>query len=127
MPSRNNTQTVKGGPQGSDAFITVRKLRYGERDLQDTLSDISVRVGELQGEFDNADSQRQRDILSEVSQIEGQMLGLLLPFVTAWNWVNDAGEKMPLPSDIGSVELNMDEVTWLRDSIQSVLFPSQKK
>lgn len=143
MPQRRSTVRVEGGPQGDDAYIAVRKLRYGDRELDDELMAIRqelqhlvmVELGvKMDGDQISAPSVDGEEDLKKlnaaeqrIEELQRQQLALLLPFVVEWNWVDDEGEAMPLPHESGKADLYREEVEWLGDSIYKALFPDRSK
>ena len=124
-PSRTQIKKVSGGPQGPGAWVQIRKLKYAERDLDEEFFQIAVRGDELTKEMASPEttSERKGEIGNEIQLIDQELLALLLPFVVDWNWVDDNDNKMPIPDEIGKVELYRDEANWLTDAIREVVFP----
>jgi hypothetical protein len=128
-PSRSQTKKKNGGPQGNAAWVVIRKLKYGERDLDQEFFALAVRGDELTNEINSPDvsSDRKNEIGDEIQEIELEILGLLLPFIVDWNWVDDDGNKMPIPETVGTVELYREEANWLTDAIREVVFPRREE
>lgn len=88
MPSRNRTRTIKGGPQGADAVLeiiipTVDENRQQQAIItqyQSIASEDANKVGEMQ------------------EAIEVAAREYIAAHVKFWNWVDDDGKELTLPS-----------------------------
>lgn len=97
MPERKNEQRVDAAAvQGAGAYVIVRPLTYGEAKA------IRRRAADL--------PEAEQSALSEL---------LLIDKVVGWNWVDAAGQLLPLPaSDPGVLErLTLEEVTFLSAAV----------
>lgn len=94
MPQRSRTKTVYGGPQGKDAFVTVKKFTVDEGRAYNT---------RMEANRGNSDEQEQdaREALSE--------------WVVEWNWVDEDNKPLPQPHKNAAVigQLLTDELAWL--------------
>jgi len=126
-PSRSQVKKVSGGPQGGGAWVQIRKLKYGERDLDEEFFALAIRGDELTTELDSPETsvERKGEIGDDVRVVELEILSLLLPFIVEWNWVDDDNNAMTIPDEIGKVELYRDEANWLIDAIRGVVFPQR--
>lgn len=103
MPKRINTHKVFTPKlQGDGSYVTFRSIPYG-------------RVKEIQRQFAEVAEQSTETKIEETNAL---MESLFKELVTEWNWVDDKGTDMKLPSeglDIGT--LNAEEVEFLSNQI----------
>ncbi len=77
MPQRVRTKTVKGGPQGADAFVTIKKQTLDESRA------FAARINKAAEGKTDADEQDARATYA----------GIILD----WNWVDEDGAALPKP------------------------------
>lgn len=102
--------------QGEGAYVVVRKLGYAQRQ-QATRMMAEAFGGKLPQKIEGADIAVTSEFL--VGN-DAYTRDLLTSNVIEWNWVNDAGKALPLPSADASVieRLTDDEVNFLAKAIQ---------
>jgi hypothetical protein len=98
MPQRTRIRTIKGGPQGEDASITI----------------VIPTVGEMRAQ---GNSTRNLDRASD--EMENSARAYLSRHVRAWNWVDDEGKPMPKPHDNPDVfgDLTPDELEFIGNAL----------
>ena len=107
----------------------VRKLKWGERDLDEDFKDAALLAIDAQREFEAEDTtpERRRELYEKLMEAQEGQLSLLMPFIVEWNWVDDDDKTMPLPSEAGRIEVTREEAVWLIENIRPVLFPEQSE
>lgn len=108
MPKRqSNTTRVEGGPQGSDAYVVVKRLTLAE-----------------QNEFGKSFANVAENVDEQTAAI-GEVLGDLL---LEWNWVDNDDAPLPQPVNNPAIfsTLYNDELEWLIKAISGTA-DSQKK
>lgn len=111
--------------QGEGAYVVVRKLGYVQRQ-QATRMMADAFGGKLPQKLDSAEIAITSEFLAGNDAYTRQLLG---ENVIEWNWVDDAGKALPVPSADGSVieRLTDDEVTFLARVIQGGAAPVTEK
>jgi hypothetical protein len=113
MPQRQNTLRLETPQlQGDGSFVTLRRLSWerqqeAQRLLAEGNGGTLPRDGaemSVTAEFLRTNEAWTREILAES--------------VINWNWVDDAGQPMPLPVDGGIPLLSLDEVLFLLRTLQ---------
>ena len=107
MPKRLNTKRVACDEvQGDDSFVVLRRPTYGEA------------MAALRAQ--DSDSAEQREQVGRA---------LLAGRVVEWNWVDDDGQLLPLPStDLQVIErLTDQEVEFLFRSLSSAAVEAEGK
>lgn len=97
MPQRKNQLKIDAAAvQGDGAYVIMRPLTYGES------KDVRRRSPHM--------NEEQKLAYSE---------DLIATHVIAWNWVNDVGEPLPLPSQNQTVLhlLTVDEIGFLSNAL----------
>ncbi|MDD5000878.1 MAG: hypothetical protein PHO55_07835 [Thiomonas arsenitoxydans] len=115
MPRRHNTKRINGGPQGNDAFISVKKLAWSERDAY--LEGLQKLLMDQESAFERGDS-------AKVADLNRAILSYAAERIVAWNWVDDDENTLPLPKDKPELvdQLYADEVTFLaRETVKVLL------
>lgn len=118
MAERQNTKWVDSEVvQGPGSFVVVRKLGYGQRQAATKM--LSAAFG---GQLPTAETLG--DVAAPVALLDANdafTRELLAENVAAWNWVDDAGELLPLPRVAAEVidELTDEEVTFLVKAIRA--------
>ena len=88
MPSRNRTRTIKGGPQGTDAVLEIIIPTVDENRAQQA---VITQYQALAKEDESKVGEAQE--LIEVAARE-----YIASHVKFWNWVDDDGKELTLPS-----------------------------
>lgn len=93
MPKRQSTQKVASPDiQGDDSYVVVRRLKYG----------MAKRASELQGS-------------NEPGAVDAFTREVVVAAVEDWNWVDDDGEPLKVPSADPNVidDLTGQEINWI--------------
>lgn len=119
MPQRQGVVQVDASPvQGDGAWVRVRRMSYGQKQTATRLL-AEACGGRVPRSRAEAESQvaLTTEYLTEQDAFTQQ---LLVESVMAWNWVDDAGQPLPLPSAEPAVVLRLtdDEVTFLATAIR---------
>jgi hypothetical protein len=77
MPVRNRTREIKGGPQGIDARMTISLPTVDESQTQINLA---------------------KELGDNPEELEREARAYIARHIIGWNWVDDAGQPMTLPS-----------------------------
>jgi len=111
--------------QGEGAYVVVRKLGYAQRQ-QATRMMADAFGGKLPQKLDDAQIAITSEFLAGNDNYTRQLLS---KNVIEWNWVDDAGNALPLPiADVSVIErLTDDEVTFLARVIQGGAAPATEK
>lgn len=111
--------------QGDGSYVVVRKLRYAQRQ-QATRMMAAAFGGTLPQKLEGADITLTSDFLAGN---DAYTRDLLTANVIEWNWVDDTGKGLPLPStEPGVIErLTDDEVNFLARAIQGGQTPAEVK
>lgn len=111
--------------QGDGAFVVVRKLGYAQRQAANRMM-AEACGGKLPQRQEDADITLSSEFLAGNDAYTRK---LLMENVVAWDWVNDDGEKLPLPSANPAVieDLTEEEVTFLTKAIQGGAAPAAEK
>lgn len=113
MPKRTVTKTVKGGPQGSDAFFVFRHLTVGESQK------YGPRVrAPFEGDPDDEVALTEHNQAEDALVLEHN-LERLSTIVLDWNWVDDNDDPLPKPENNPDVfrQLNGPEMNFISDSL----------
>ncbi len=96
MPKRQNIYTILSDEvQGSGSFVKVRAIRYGEaRQMAPVLT-------------------------SEDPEVSGPaLIEMLIKHVVEWNWVDDVGDALPLPTSGDIIDdLTAQEIKFLAGAL----------
>ena len=97
--------------QGEGSFVVVRKLGYAQRQTANRMM-AEACGGTLPQKIEDADIAITSEFLAGNDAFTRE---LLMANVVAWNWVDDAGQPLPLPSADPAVieDLTEEEVTFL--------------
>lgn len=80
MPERKSTRKVNSQEvQGDDSFVVLHRITVGERRALES-------------------AQSQAEAKGEKFDVEQYGIDVLTRHLVAWNWVNDAGDPLPLPN-----------------------------
>ncbi len=116
MPERRNTFRVESDEvQGEGSFVVLRRQSW--RDAQAN----ARMLAELNGGVVPVAGERVRATVAFLAANEQATNEMLQKAVVAWNWVDDAGKPLPIPSE-GDPDLNSQEVQFLVRALQ----PSQE-
>ena len=102
--------------QGDGAYVVVRKLGYAQRQTATRMM-ADAFGGKLPQNLQGADITLTSEFLAGN---DAYTRDLLTENVLEWDWVDDAGKKMPIPSADPDVikKLTDDEVNFLARAIQ---------
>ena len=102
--------------QGDGAYVVVRKLGYAQRQMATRMM-ADAFGGKLPQNLQGADITLTSEFLAGN---DAYTRDLLTANVIEWNWVDDAGKALPVPSADPSVieRLTDDEVNFLARAIQ---------
>lgn len=107
MPQRqSNTTRVEGGPQGSDAYVVVKRMTVDE----------SMAFRKLFLSIKDKDVEEQ-EALSRKS---------LADLLVEWNWVNGDGSPMPQPNAEVIGVLFDTELQWLFEAVTGATTDQKK-
>lgn len=118
MAQRMNTVRVASDAvQGPGSYVVVRKLGYTQRQRATGLLTEAF-GGQLPKSRDLGEVQLPLQLMQANDAFTRE---LLAGNVAEWNWVDDEGQPLPLPSaDLGVVDrLTEDEVNFVVRAIQS--------
>lgn len=109
--------------QGDEAYVVVRKLGYAQRQHATRMM-ADAFGGKIPQKLDA--SAITSEFLAGNDAYTRRLLG---ENVLEWNWVDDAGKALPVPSaDVSVIErLTDEEVTFLAQAIQSGAAPTTEK
>lgn len=98
MPVRNRTREIKGGPQGSDARLTISLPTVDESRTQMQLA---------------------KELQDQPDELEREARAYLANHIVAWNWVGDDGQTLTLPSINNDVigELTAEELGFIAEAL----------
>jgi hypothetical protein len=113
MPQRQNTFQVDSATvQGEGAYVVLRRMSW--KDMQhNNLTLAEFNGGELPRSMDTL--RLTTEFLATNTDITAKTLQQA---VVAWNWVDDAGAPLPLPSAGGMEKLSDQEVQFLIRALQ---------
>lgn len=103
--------------QGEDSWVRIRAATMAEIIAQENRRDVSRGVrywlGRLIGMI------ARLFVRTKVGDVLDQGVNRLGSFVHSWNWVDDKGEDLPVPSEAPTVmqSLTMDEVNFIQSCV----------
>jgi hypothetical protein len=113
----NMVRVASDAVQGPDSYVVVRKLGYAQRQRATNILTEAF-GGQLPKNMDLGDLEQPRQVMEANDAFTRDLLAVN---VAAWDWVDDDGQPLPLPSvDPGVVDrLSEDEVAFIVRAIQS--------
>lgn len=107
MPKRQNVFEVPADiVQGEDSFVRYRAMNYKRSKL------VAAKLAAIEKNDELAEDEK----LDRQVEISEQ---LLIDYIVDWNWVDDDGKPLPLPSADREVldRLTNEEVTFLSSTL----------
>jgi hypothetical protein len=126
-PTRSKVRRFEGGPQGDAAWLSVRKILYGERkSIIDEFNELMKKFG-MDTLQDGDEIAASLSSLPDAIDIDYELAQFFAQFVTAWNWVDDDGNPLPLPCEDDTVlaKLYGEEVSWINECTAAVVFGNE--
>lgn len=115
MPARKPfKRIISTEMQGDDSWVEIAPMKYGD----------AKRLVEMSTKAKAAAQNDEGDNLSLMASIEATINAN----VKGWNWVDDAGQPLAQPSELGVVDcLTTDELGWLIEQLSGSVTDGQKK